>query len=60
MLVDSEIYTVRSYDKNQIASELREFVASADFPCVGATTALRNTNWKSWSYPTSGVVVRTS
>jgi FPC/CPF motif-containing protein YcgG len=41
MPVDSEIYAVRACDKDQIASALREFVASADFPCVGAKAALR-------------------
>jgi FPC/CPF motif-containing protein YcgG len=41
MLVDSEIYAVRSCDKIKIASELREFVASSNFPCVGAKAALR-------------------
>ena len=41
MFVNSEIYTVRSYAKNEISSELRKFVASADFPCVGAKAALR-------------------
>ena len=41
MFVNSDIYTVRSFAKNEIESDLREFVASADFPCVGAKAALR-------------------
>lgn len=41
MHFDSDIIAVRAHDRDQIASELREFVASPEFPCVGAKAALR-------------------
>src|SRR5437763_16504702 len=42
MRIDSEIAALSPTDKrNQIAAELRKFVAAADFPCVGAKAALR-------------------
>jgi FPC/CPF motif-containing protein YcgG len=42
MLVESEIFQLGFSDTpEQIASELRDFVASPDFPCVGAKAALR-------------------
>ena len=41
MLVESDIIALRAHDKKQIAADLREFVASPDFPCVGAKAALR-------------------
>jgi uncharacterized protein len=41
MLVESDIIALRAHDKEQIAADLREFVASPDFPCVGAKAALR-------------------
>ena len=31
----------RAHEKSQIASELEEFVASTEFPCIGAKAALR-------------------
>ena len=37
----SAIATPHAQEKNEIASELEEFVASADFPCIGAKAALR-------------------
>jgi FPC/CPF motif-containing protein YcgG len=41
MLVKSDIIALRAHDKKQIAADLRAFVASPDFPCVGAKAALR-------------------
>jgi FPC/CPF motif-containing protein YcgG len=41
MHVESDILALRAHDKKQIAADLRAFVASPDFPCVGAKAALR-------------------
>lgn len=41
MRIDSEIIAPRAHDSKKIASELKEFVAAPDFPCVGAKAALR-------------------
>ena len=41
MLVESDIIALRAHDKKQIAADLRDFVASPEFPCVGAKAALR-------------------
>ena len=41
MLVTSDIIPVRAHDKKRIARELNDWVASPEFPCVGAKAALR-------------------
>ena len=41
MHFQSDIVAPRPHDKKQIARELTEWVASPDFPCVGAKAALR-------------------
>jgi FPC/CPF motif-containing protein YcgG len=41
MHVESDILALRAHDKKQIAADLRAFVASPEFPCVGAKAALR-------------------
>jgi uncharacterized protein len=41
MLAKPAMAQRRSFDANHIADELREFVADASFPCVGAKAALR-------------------
>ena len=41
MLVKSDIIAVRPHDTNLIARELNDWVASPEFPCIGAKAALR-------------------
>ena len=41
MLVKSDIIAVRPHDTNLIARELNDWMASPEFPCIGAKAALR-------------------
>jgi FPC/CPF motif-containing protein YcgG len=41
MHVPSDIIGLRPHDRDEIADELRAFVAAPEFPCVGAKAALR-------------------